>query len=262
MAEDEQAGKGRRVIFLYPHSVISDQLVQTVASQEYEVYLVKDHERLPPVLERPEFRNALLFANIDEVLDAGQWETYVRRIRESPATRDVHVGILSYNEDSALAAKYLMDIGVQAGFVRLKLGLAESTRIVLATLEATEAKGQRKYVRADCTGILNASLNVRVRGRLYSGQLRDMSAAGMACVFDRDPGFGPNTMTADFQLKLRGAIVMLPGTVAGMREVNAQRIYVILFTQPHPEHVKERIFRFIHECLQTQMKRLLEKGER
>jgi hypothetical protein len=47
-----------------------------------------------------------------------------------------------------------------------------------------------------------------------------------------------------------------------MRQVNAKRVYVVLFTLPHPEHVKERLFRFIHECLQARIKSLLEAALR
>lgn len=260
MAEVAPASRGRKVIFLYPHSVIADQLVQIIASQEYEVYLVKDHVKLKPILALPGLSNALLFVNIDEGLNEAGWQEYVRGIRDAPATREVHIGIMSYNEDSALAAKYLMDIGVQAGFIRVKLGLSESTRIVLATLEATEAKGQRKYVRADCAPFLNATLNVKVRGDFHVGQLRDISSVGMACVFDKDPGFGVNALIDDIQLKLKGAIAKVSGTVVGVRKLDAQRVYVIMFSQPHPEQVRERLFRFIHECLQATMRRLLDTG--
>ena len=72
----------------------------------------------------------------------------------SPDTGSVQIGILSYNEDRELAEKYLMDIGVQCGFIKLKLGLQESIAIILKTLEATEARGNRKYVRAKLQNLI------------------------------------------------------------------------------------------------------------
>jgi hypothetical protein len=258
MAGAAESSRGRKVIFLHPHSVIVDQLVQTVAALEYEAYLVKDHVGLKRVLALPDFQNALLFVNIDEELSERDWKDYVRGLRESPATSHVQIGILSYNVDAALSGAYLMEIGVQCGFVKLRVGVAESTRIVLATLVATEAKGQRKYVRASCTGILSVGFNAKVGGTVAGGRILDISSVGMACVFDTDPKLKPETALPDTQLKLKGSIAMVGATVAGTRQAGADRVYVVLFAQPLPEGVKERIYRFIRECLQAQMKRLLE----
>lgn len=68
MADQEHVSIGRKVVFLYPHSVVCADLVQAVAEQQYELYLVRDHVRLKAVLAQPEWRGALLFVNIDEAL--------------------------------------------------------------------------------------------------------------------------------------------------------------------------------------------------
>jgi len=257
---DDTVIRGRKVIFLYPHSVVADGLIAAIAEREYEVHRVHNHEKLRRVLGRPEPRNALLFVNIDDELAEPEWEKYIRGLRESPETRDVHIGILSYNEDAALAGKYLMQIGVQAGYIRLKLGLEESTRIILATLAATEARGQRKHVRADCNGILNVSLNAKHGERTWRGELRDLSVAGMACLFDTDPGLAPETRLGGIQLNLRGTLVMVDGTVKGSRQANSRKIYVVLFDEPLPAHVHERLIHFIHDCLQIQLDRLMDSA--
>ena len=51
---------------------------------------------------------------------------------------DIRVGILSCNPEPKLVEQYLMTIGVQCGFVRLRLG----------ALSANEARGRIRYVRA------------------------------------------------------------------------------------------------------------------
>lgn len=255
---DGATPRGRRVIFLYPHSVVADDLISTIAEREYEVHRVHDHEKLRRVLHRPELSNALLFVNIDEELSPEQWETWIRGVREDPRTGGVHVGILSYNEDTALAGKYLMDIGVQAGYIRLKLGMEESRRIIFATLAATEAKGDRKHVRADCAGILNVSMNAKVNDKLFRGALQDVSIAGIACVFDTDPMIKTEARLKGIQLNLRGSLVMVDGTVKGMRTINSRKLYVIVFDQPHPPHVRERLLRFIHDAQQLQLQRIMD----
>jgi hypothetical protein len=262
MSENDQPVRGRKVIFLHPHSVVADALITAIAEREYEVHRVHDHQKLRRVLHHPDLCRSLLFINMDEELPEPEWEAYIRSIRESNETKDVQIGILSYNEDPALASKYLMDIGVQAGYIKLKLGVAESTRIILATLVANEAKGLRQHVRATCEGIPNVSMNIQHGGSLWRGELRDISIVGMACIFERDPALKTQSTLPGIQLNLRGSLVVANGMVAGARPVGNRKIYVVLFDQPHPEHVRERLLRFIRDAIQLQLERLLQGGGR
>ena len=62
---------------------------------------------------------------------AAEWEEYIKGIIGSEGTKDVRIGIVSYNENKELAEKYLMELMVPCGFIRLKLGIEESTQIIL-----------------------------------------------------------------------------------------------------------------------------------
>lgn len=244
---------GRKVLFLYPHSVIQDELVQLLMWSEYEVYLVRDHARLLGFLaEHPE---SVLFINIDEVLEEPEWEQYIRNLRASERTSRVQIGILSYNDDRALAEKYLMDIGVQCGFVRLKIGLRESSQIILKTLAAVEARGKRKYVRAQCDE-KSATFNIRYEDRYVSGRIQDISSAGMAVIFDEPLELEPKTPLEDMQLKLKGKLLKMSGVSFGSRKHGGQDLYVVLFKKP-PQHIKLALHNFIFQTLQASLEREL-----
>ena len=261
MDTSEQVKLGRKVIFLHPRPSIADGLVRVVAREQYEAFVVADHERLVHVLVLPEFRDAILFIDIDQAMCAEDWVDYVRLLRESPATRGVHVGILSDGTDEKLANRYLMDLGVQGGFIQTGLGEAEMTRVVLSTLQATGARGQRRYVRASC-GLAGASVNLKVEDKIIGGVLYDVSVAGMSCILDSDPGLRRNMPLDEIELKLKGSVLTIDGTVAGMRQCNAQRIHAILFSRPKAELLGDRISGLVRECLQTRMARLLDSAGR
>ena len=122
---------------------------------------------------------SIVFVNIDDTLNELQWEAWIHRLITDPATSSTKVGILTYNPDAELAKKYLMDMMLPCGFIQLKQGLAEGKRIILKTLEANEARGRRRYVRAQCTDPKKASFNVTVKGKFVTGAILDISVAGM-----------------------------------------------------------------------------------
>ena len=239
---------GKKVFILYPHSVIQEDLIYTLINHEYEVYLLKDHNRALKLLEK--FNDSILFINIDERLDEEQWEEYIRGILRNPSLKDVRIGILSYNNDEELKRKYLMDIGVPCGFIQLKLGIAQSTKIILTALEANEAKGRRKYVRVNCDIDQNAQFNVRVYDTVISGKIIDISSIGMAVHFQTDPQLQKNTLLEGIQLRLRSSLVNLSGVVLGFRDTKP-KVYVVLFTPKTPTAEKEKIRRYIIHSLQS-----------
>ena len=249
----DTAISGRKVFFLYPPSVVQDELLWEVVRHEYEVYLVKDHQRARALLAR--YPDSILFVNIDAELREPEWETYIRGIIESERYADVRVGILSYNTNEELARKYLMDIGVSAGFIKLSLGLQESTNIILRALDANEARGRRKYVRAKTDDPSSpATFNVEISGELKTGVIRDVSSVGMACTFNEFVELPERTYLRNIQLKLRGRLTTVSGFVTGIRKDN-QTVYVIMFDPRSNRDSRSRIQRFVHRYLQQKVDR-------
>ena len=247
---------GKKVFFLYPHSVIQEELVTHIIQNEFEVYLINNHRKLLPLLKK--YNNSILFINIDERLKESEWEEYIQSIMNNEATKGVQIGILTYNEDKELARKYLMDLMVPGGYIQLKLGLKESTKIILKTLMANEAKGKRKFVRAYCPKNIATEFNVQMAGSMYEGTIKDISSAGMAVYFNKSVDLPPRTELSQIQLKLRSRIVMVSGIVVGMREDQGQKMYVVLFNRFISTDAKQRISTFIYRTLQAEMQRELD----
>ena len=66
MAKAAQMASGKKVFFLYPHQVIRDEVVHDVFSEEYEIYLLEDHQRARSIFRR--FSDSIVFINIEEHL--------------------------------------------------------------------------------------------------------------------------------------------------------------------------------------------------
>jgi hypothetical protein len=171
-------------------------------------------------------------------------------VQENPKTAGTRLGILSYNQDKQLMEKYLMEISVPCGYVQLKLGIQESTRIILNVLQANEARGRRKYIRAFCEDDVYATMNYKGPEKLYQGKLMDISSAGIAARVAEFPDQAINAVLKDVQLKLRGALVMTDTILMGKRQ-DDQQVWILLFdpAKINRDH-KLVIYRYIKQCLQ------------
>ena len=253
---EQDSFMSKKVFFLYPHSVIQQGLVQELVANEYAVYLVKDHRKFRAVVKQ--FNEPIVFFNIDEGLNAEEWQQYIGGMINA-SDNSAMAGVLTYNEDKDLAQNYLMELGVQCGFIKLKLGLDQSRSIILKTLEANEARGRRKYLRIDCWQRQYTELNVKLGEKLCGGKIRDISSVGMAFVFDAPQALNRNTMLNDIQLKLKGKITRISGPVIGSRETPEGVLFVVLFKQPVDDKTKARIHQFIYETLQDDINMIMNR---
>lgn len=250
MDDTTTGAQGRKVFFLYPHSVLSEELLVEILSNEYEVYAIRDHEAAARAAQR--WPGSIVFVNIDDTLQELQWEGWIRRIMEAHETSATRLGIMTYNPNPDLARKYLMDIGIPCGFIQLKLGLVEGKRIILKTLEANEARGRRRYVRARCSEKQHATFNMGYQDGFLTGSILDISVAGMAFSFDRTVAIKPNTPISDVQLRMKGTLCRLTGKFIGpIRERSDQ--YLMMFDTPLSEDAQGRIHRFIYLALQDEL---------
>ena len=257
MPGQNEQDNGKKVIFVHPHSVIREGLISVIVKYEFEVYLLDDHQQAAKAAKF--FPDSIIFINLDDGLSEPQWEEYIRGLMDSEETAGLKIGILSYNEDANLAQKYLMDIMVPCGFIKLKLGLVESTKILLKTLEVNEAKGRRKYVRATCGDSSKATFNIKLKTGIHSGQVIDISAAGMACTFDDDVALKVGTVIDDIQLRLKGTLCRAGGKLAGINQGEINR-YVIMFGSEVDDANLQKIHSFVHSALQESLTKTLSKG--
>ena len=238
---------GKKIFLLYPHSVIRDDMLDVLIMAGYETYTLVDEKKARKLLVK--FPDSIMFINIDEGLKESDWENYILEIQQNPLTKNCRLGIMSYNQDRDLMKKYLMELAIPCGYIQLKLGLQESTRIILSALEANEARGRRKNIRADCHEDINASINFKGDTGMYQGKILDISASGLAARFEKFASLPIASLLPHVQLRLRGGLVMSNMILMGQRK-DDKRIYILLFDNKLSEDSKLIIHRYIKQCLQ------------
>ena len=245
--ESQQEIAGKKIFLLYPHSVIREEMLDLLIMAGYETYTLSDVKKAQKLLKM--FPGSIMFINIDEGLKEPEWESYIRGIQNDPATNSCHLGIMSYNHDRDLMKKYLMDMSVSCGYIQLKLGLQESAKILINALEANEARGRRKYIRAGCKDDLNAKVNFKENHDLHYGKILDISSVGIAAEFDKPVDIALKALLREVQLKLRVGLVHTDMIYLGQRSDN-KSIYIMLFDGHLSSGDKLVIHRYIKNCLQ------------
>ena len=238
---------GKKIFLLRPHSVIREEMLDLLIMAGYETYTLLDEKKARRLLKK--FPGSIMFINIDEGLKESEWESYIKELQENPDTKDNRLGIMSYNQDRDLMQKYLMEMDVPCGYIQLKLGLQESTRILLGALEANEARGRRKHIRAVCEDDINATVNYKEGQDFYQGKILDISSAGIAARFNKFPTLPLASALRGVQLKLRGGLVMTDMILMGQRH-DDNRVNILLFDNKLSTEHKIIIHRFIKQCLQ------------
>jgi hypothetical protein len=242
---------GKKVFFLNPPSVFSEVLPVLIES-EYEIYTTTDHARLGRYLRRNP--DCLVFVNIDEGDDERVWRSWIRSVKDDGASAPTRFGIITMMADDAKKQTYLMDIGIECGFIVVKMGAAKTTEILLKMLEANEAKGRRKYVRTICPEE-SADFSCKTTAGLLRGPLKDLSSAGMATGFADNFAPGTGTRLKDLQLNLKGARVIVNGVVIGGRDDDLKGTTRVIMFEPASlnDDKRNKLRSFIRKLLQSRM---------
>jgi len=242
---------GRKIFFLYPSAVVLNRITEELIQQEYEVYTLKDHQKMKRLLAK--YPDSIVFANIFDGMTEKEWESWIRGIMADEALSEVKIGIISPTDDEALRRKYINEIKIQCGYIVIKSDLNIAMKQLFEVLNAADAKGRRKYIRAITENETNTTVNIPTGGTFVRGSIKDISVVGLSCYFQDDPNFAKNSLHPDIQIKLQSTILKAEGIVFGSRVEGDTKIYVVLFTQRIDPEAKVRIRRYIQTNLQSKI---------
>jgi hypothetical protein len=248
---------GKKVFFLYPPPVLTE-IVEGLAKREFEVYLTHNHEKLKRyMLSSPD---AIVFINLDSGLDEAGWLEYAQSLKtEAPS---IEIGVITLNDNVQLREHYLMHLGVRCGFVILKIGASQTAEILAKTLEANEARGRRKFVRADCAPG-SALCAVDFEGATLRAELTDLSSAGMAVRFEGGVGLKVGTVLRDISLTVKGQRLLASGVIVAKRESEkgVPGAHVVMFDPSSLDDVRrDKLKILVFRINQSAMDIVLEKA--
>jgi hypothetical protein len=242
---------GKKIFFLYPTAVVQNRVITELAQQEFEVYTCKNKDTLKRVLRK--YSDSVVFIDINEQMPEKEWDLWVTAVMEASDTKNVSIGIVTANDDEAIKRKYLVSLKVTCGYTILKFDLDKAVTNIMSVLQAVNAKGRRKYIRATIENEPNTTVNLPWNAEFVNGMIKDISVVGISCTLDTNPEIPKNTLFKDIQIKLQSSLLKVEGVVFGSRMEGNEKVYVILFTPRNDPEVKTRIRRYIQQNLQSKI---------
>lgn len=243
---------GRRVLFVDPPSVIQQQMIHFLVTAQYEAAIVRDPRRVPQAIRA--FPRPLVYFNLESRFSASELEQIARAAIAQRETHGVEVGILSYNPAPELARRYLMELDATGGHIVLALGFEKSARMIVRALEASEARGSRRFVRVAAPAD-KALLNIDTGAGVVSGTIIDISQAGMACTLSEQ--FSQGTYFGDIQLQLWGTLCRTGGTLVGSRTTDKAPVSLIMFDEKMESTTRGKIIAFAKRAMQHEVDRVV-----
>ncbi|OQY32158.1 MAG: hypothetical protein B6241_12035 [Spirochaetaceae bacterium 4572_59] len=242
---------GKKIVFVHPPDLVSKHLLVYLIDREYEVYTLLDHTKVGKV--HSSYPGTLFFLNIDAAMKEFEWEDFITKLQvENPG---LQLGIFSFKiTEAARIQHYIMDLGVNCGFIQLKQGVNTAANMMIKVLQANEVKGRRKYIRYQCTQE-TAIMNFKLDDILINGFVQDISSVGMSFFLEEDKELVKNQMIKNIQLRLKGVLVNTDGVVLGLRDDNGKKLYVILFNGTDQQKTKDRVHSYIYSSLQKEFDR-------
>jgi hypothetical protein len=241
---------GRKIFFLYPSQVVNN-VIEELIQQEYEVYIVRNHEKMQNVLKK--FPESIVFVNIDDGMSEKNWDAWICGVMRDPLTAKVGIGVLTAVPNETLERKYINKVHLQCGFTVVRTDFMPAIRKLYVMLQSVNARGRRKYIRVNTENETMTVVNIPHNGRFIEGSIKDISVVGLSCTFNDDPGLEKNSLCQNMQIKLGSALLKAEAIVFGSREDEFAKVYVFLFTQRTDPDMRARIRKFNQSILQSRM---------
>ncbi|MCL2214803.1 MAG: PilZ domain-containing protein [Treponema sp.] len=247
--ENPSSMEGSKIFFLYPTNSIQSQIIDELIQQEYEAYTAKDHGRLSYALKK--YPTSVIFINIDERIPEPEWEKWIANHMKNIPT--LKFGIFSSSTNDEIKDKYLNKLKITCGFIMLKHDMSYIINKILETIEASNVKGRRKYLRATAEGDSKSTMNLPFNDVYINGNIIDISVVGISCKLERDVDLKKNSLYKDIQIRLQSTLIKVDVIILGSHENNGEKMYVMLFTQRTDPETRVKIRKYIQQNLQGKM---------
>ncbi|MDR2784072.1 MAG: PilZ domain-containing protein [Treponema sp.] len=249
---------GKKIFFLYPPTIVRNEVVAALVMQEFETYMVKDPVALGRMLKRSP--DSIVFVNLDEkTIPEKGWDAWICDVMEDPATARTEIGVLSSNASDDMKQRYLAQIKVTCGLTHVSTDLKKLISQISQILLKHNAMGRRKYIRVTSDNETLTTANMPLNGHFISASIRDISSAGFSCTFPEDPNLVKGTVISEIQLKLQSTLIRTEAIVLGSRADELMQVYVFVFLPQLDTEVRYKIHKYIRVAIQNKMDMELKK---
>ncbi len=241
-----------QVVFVYPPSIVNT-IMEKLTAMEFSVFILRDHHKVKAIAQK--YPGTIFFLNIDTGLSPLEWDLYIMDLRcEVP---EIRLGVLSFyrSMDQELVRYYIMDLGINCGFIHMRQQTSEVIELFYKVLEANEVRGRRKYLRVHIEEDRYTLFKMTLGKRDYAGEILSVSSVGFSCTIRRHPPLVRNQVIPGATIQVQSFLVQSDVVFIGKRKDKRRKdmmVYVFVFKSRTPIRLRSRVLSFISQTLQWQ----------
>ena len=244
---------GRKIFFLNPAFPIRNDVIPTLQSKEYEVYVIDSYKDAKNILRK--HKKSMCFINVDAQLPTGAWFNFIKSFEEDEILKTVIIGIMSERLKGEDKATFLNDGAISGGLISMEDTTTAITAEIEKILETNNAKGKRQYVRASIAAEREANMFWMNGDKLIQMKLIDISSVGMsAFVPEAMAGLAhEKSILRSITLRLGPKQFVIDTVVLATKPYQSGALWIMLMLQNTPDHIKNTIRDYVSETNQKFM---------
>lgn len=178
---NEKVFMGRKVFFLNAPTGFEKAVIDNLRSMEYEVYSIKDYRVLKEMIRlNPD---SIVFIIPTTALNFRGWRNFIKSFENETIFAPLDVGIIMRKMNPERESLFLAGVQYDAGLIYVDNGIYDTMRKIVASLDRLNAKGIRKYVRADCKSEKSAEIYWLKDEKMLKFNMIYISSVGVAALF-------------------------------------------------------------------------------
>lgn len=240
MAEVEKSIYGRKVFFVNPSMSFEASVIERLRLMEYEVYAIEDYRKVKHLLRKN--ADSICFFLIENQLSLKGWHNFIKSFEEEGVFSPLDVGILIPDLPDDKQANFLAELQYDAGLIKLNQDQESMFHEIVKALDAKNAKGMRKYVRANCLNDSQADLLWLKDNKMFKLKIIDISSVGIAAKLSNSQANAVfiNQIIDGVTLNLKNVQTSVDIKISAIKAAGDFLLVVIMFdTSTSPEAINK-----------------------
>lgn len=257
MTESEKSIYGRKIFFINPNLSFETNIIERLRLMEYEVYVIDDYRKAKPLLRKNP--DSICFCIIENQLTLKGWHNFIKSFENEEVFASLDMGLLIHSIEEDKKTDFLKGLQYDAGLIKLHQDDETLFHEIVKAVDAKNAKGMRKYVRASCINESQADLLWLKDNKMFKLKIIDISSAGIAAKLSNSQANAVfvNQIIEGVTLNLKDVQASVDIKISAMKSAGDFLLVVIMFTNTTPVNSINKIRGYIAETLQESLRTML-----
>ncbi|MBQ4378737.1 MAG: hypothetical protein II821_06030 [Treponema sp.] len=254
MADEGKSIYGRKVFFVAPSVSFEQQVLERLRLMEYEVYAIDDYRKAKPLLRKN--ADSICFCMTDSQLTSKGWHNFIKSFENENVFSPLDMGVIMHLMPADKQANFEAGLQLEAGILDANKDPEQLFHDIVRAMDAKNAKGMRKYVRANCLNETQADLLWLKDNRMFKLKIIDISAVGIAAKLSAGQANAVfiNQVIEGVTLNLKSVQVGVDIQITAIKSAGDYLLVVIMFNATTTPEAINKIRAYIAETLQENLR--------